>query len=350
MRVRIALIGCGKVTERIALPQVTACPQALVTALVDRRRAAARRLARRFGLGRCPIWTDWRRMLRQAEVDAVAVNLPNALHAEVAIAALEAKMHVIVEKPMALTLAEADAMLAAARAHRRLLMVEQSLRFHPVHEAARALLRRRAIGGVTQVRGYLGHAGPEYWAGARRTWFTDRRVAGGGALMDVGSHLVDLVRWLPGKDIRRIFCHATTLEKRIGVEDNAAALVEFDDGAVGSFAVSWTARPYQVMTHFCGSHGQLRTVLGDDPPIVLQRSRRTGDRSRPTDAPVYPTVPAPDQREGAFRSFIESIATHRAPSVPAEEGRRNLAVVLAAYESMRTRAWVTLPIRGGQRR
>ena len=233
MRVRFAIVGCGKITERLALPQLAGLPGAEVAALVDRNAGAAERMAARFGIDRRRIWTDWRRCLRQADVDAVAVNLPNALHAEVALAALAAKKHVIVEKPMAVTLAEADAMIRAARVHGRFLMVEQTQRFDPAHEAAYRLLRSGRLGRITQVRGRIAHAGPEYWSGRARSWLVDRRHSGGGVLMDIGAHIVDLLRWLSGKRVRRLCCQTATVAKRVAVEDNAAVLMEFTDGTIG---------------------------------------------------------------------------------------------------------------------
>jgi len=343
--VRFALVGCGKITERLALPQLQGCPDAEVTALVDTRRAAAKRMADRFGIDRGRIWTSWKRMLREAEVDAVAVNLPNVLHAEVAIAALEAKKHVMVEKPMALTLAEADAMLDAARANRRLLMVEHTQRFDPVHEVAYDLLRRKALGEVTQLRGRIGHAGPEYWSGTTRSWFTDKRQSGGGALVDVGAHIVDLLRWLSGKRVKRICCQAKTLQKRVRVEDNASALLEFSDGTFGSFEVSWTTRPYEVTTQFYGERGQLRTTVGAAHPVVVRYCQRKGDPNKPLRGDVPIAVPAASRRGGAYPRFVEAITAGRPLAVPGEEGRRTLEVILAAYESVRVGSWVELPLR-----
>lgn len=343
MPVRFALIGCGKITERLALPQLQGCADARVTALIDKDRSTARRMAERFGLDHCRIWTSWKRMLQEAEVDAVAVNLPNVLHAEVAIAALEAKKHVMVEKPIALTLTEADAMVHAARANRRLLMVEHTQRFHPAHEVAYAVLRRGSLGRLTQLRGRIGHAGPEYWAGRRQSWYTDRRQSGGGALIDVGVHIVDMLRWLSGKEVRRIVCQATTLEKRLSVEDTASALLEFTDGTFGSVEASWTTRPYEVSTHFYGEGGQLWTDISAARPVSIQYCQRTGDPNQPRGKPLRPAVPASSRVGGAYPTFIRSIMTGRPVAVPGEEGRRTLEVVLAAYASVRTGRWVELP-------
>lgn len=283
-------------------------------------------------------------MLREADCDAVAVCVPNDLHAEVSVAALRAKKHVLVEKPMATTLAEADAMLAAARASRRLLMVEHAQRFDPAHAAARELLRRGRIGRITGLQGRIGHAGPEYWAGTRSGWFVERRRSGGGALMDIGAHIVDLLLWLSAKRPRRVCCTVRTVRKRIAVEDNAAALLEFSDGTIGSFEASWTTQPYEVRTTFWGERGILRTTLGQRHPVVVEDARRIGDPNHRLGPPRHP--PLPRSIVGAYGWFVEAIAGRRPPVSTGGDGRAALEVLLACYRSARLGRWIDLPMRG----
>lgn len=344
MSVRFALIGCGKITERLALPQLAGCADAEVVALVDTRRPVAERMAAAFGIAPQRIWTDWRQMLREAEVDAVGVCLPNDLHAEVAIASLEAKKHVMVEKPIATTLAEADAIIAAAKANQRVLMVEQTQRFDPIHEVARDVLQEGTLGRVTQLRGRIGHDGPEYWS-EDSPWFTDGARAGGGALMDVGIHIADLLLWLSGKSVARVCAQAKTLEKRVAVEDNASALLEFSDGTLGSFEVSWTTHPYEVTTHWYAQRGTLQTRLGAVPPVVYT----VAPDPRVPPEEVRPAVPAHSRYQGAYPAFVRSLLDRTPPPVSGEEGRAALEVVLAAYESARRGGWVTLPLAGSPR-
>lgn len=338
MAVRFGLVGCGKITERLALPQLLACPDAQVTALVDRDRAAAERLAEQFGLdGRC-IWTDWETMLRQAEVDAVGVCVPNHLHRDVTLACCQAKKHVMVEKPIALTLKEADEMVAAARRASVWLMVEQTQRFDPAHEVAKELLDAGAVGRVSSMRGRLGHAGPEYWSQAS-PWFTTKAESGGGALMDVGVHIIDLLRWLSGKTVARVYAKTATLEKSYEVEDHAVVLLEFTDGAVGVAEANWTTRPYELGTAFYGERGTLTTAYGRATPVVVQRVGTEGDPNTPAES-VTPEVPKASRVGGAYPSFVRCILENRRPVCPGEDGRSTLAVVLAAYRSAEEGRWV----------
>ena len=349
MAVRFAVIGCGKVTQRLTLPRLAACSSAEVTALVDLRRPVAERVADAFAIDRRRIWTDWKHMLTEAPVDAVAVCLPNYLHAEVTLAALEAKKHVMVEKPIAVTLQEADAMIHAAQRHQRYLMVEQSQRFEPVHEVAHEILQSELLGPITQLHGRIGHAGPESWS-TDSDWFTNKPQSGGGALMDVGVHIVDTLRWLSGKQVKRLCCHAKTLQKRLPVEDNAGALLEFTDGTMGSFGVSWTTRPYEVTTAFYTERGKLRTAVGASHPITVQFGKLVGDPNQPLSREDWHPSVGPTSRVGsAYAYFIDCILNDREPFVSGEEGRATLEVILAAYESIRTGGWVELPLSSGAR-
>ena len=340
--VRIGLIGCGKITERLALPQLRGRSDVVVAALVDRDRSIAQRLADQFEIDQRLIWTDWTCMLKEADLEAVGVCVPNYLHAEITVAALNAKKHVLVEKPIAMTLAEADAMIEAARTNERYLMVDQTQRFDPVHEVAYEILRSDLLGRVTQLHGRIGHAGPEYWCGSETSWFLDTRQSGGGALMDVGIHVLDLLRWLSGKQVRRVCCQGKTLQERTAPEDTANALLEFTDGALGSFEVSWATRPYEVTTTFAADRGKLQTSSGSVNAVTIQLGRCGVDSGALLGA-CAPPVPAGSRYGGAYPYFIDCLLHKTPPCVSGEEGRASLEVILAAYESIRRNEWVELP-------
>ena len=347
--VRFALIGCGKIAERLAMPQLTGCPDARVTALVDIRLPVAQRLADKFGVERKLIWTDWKRMLREADVDAVGICLPNYLHDDAVIACCEAGKHVIVEKPMATSLAEADAIIRAAKQAGVKLMVEQTQRFDPVHEAAKDLLDSGLLGTIQMLRGRIGNAGAEYWSDDS-PWFTRQDQAGGGALIDVGVHAIDLVLWLSGKRVKRVCASGKTIEKPIKVEDNASCLLEFDDGTMGIIEASWTTRPYEVTTQFYAQRGTMRTELGFGVthPVAVQFCQAHGNPNIPLGEDYYPKIPAASRHEGAYQHFTRCIQNDTTPFVTGEDGRASLEVILAAYESIRTGRWVTLPLPAGR--
>ncbi|HEV3014023.1 MAG TPA: Gfo/Idh/MocA family oxidoreductase, partial [Actinomycetota bacterium] len=173
-RLRIALVGTGWIMDFHARA-VLEHPGAELVAAANWREPSLRRLADRHGIARTT--TDWRALATDPAVDAVVIGTPNALHAPQAIAFLEAGKHVLVEKPMARTRAEADAMVAAAGGAGAWLMVAHCWRFHPDVRALRARVEAGELGEIVRSRGYGVHArwGPS-------GWFTDPELAGGGAL------------------------------------------------------------------------------------------------------------------------------------------------------------------------
>ena len=161
--------------------------------------------------------------------------------------------------------------------------------------------------------------------------------------MAVGIHILDVLRWLSGKTVRRVCGHATTLRKRVKVEDNAAVLLEFADGTMGAFDVSWTTHPYEVTTTWYAHHGQLRTAIGAAHPVTVQFAK-DGDPTQSLRKPVHPPIPKASRHGGAYPYFARCIRNRIAPFVSGEEGRASLEVILAAYESVRRGGWVTLPL------
>ena len=223
-------------------------------------------------------------------------------------------------------------------------MVEHTQRFDPAHEVAKDLLDSGRLGRIHTLRGRLGHAGPEYWS-RTSPWYTRRAQSGGGALMDVGIHMIDLLLWLSGKSVKRLCACAATLEKRVAVEDTASVLLEFTDGTLGSFEVSWTTRPYEVMTWFYGRRGKLTTAHGRPQPVSVQWARTAGAPNTPRGAGFHPAVPPRSRWGGAYAHFVDCVLHARPPQVSGEDGRRALEVITAAYRSVKERRWVDLPVR-----
>ncbi len=190
MSERFAIVGCGMSARHIHMPLLRAAGVD-VTAFASRSRSSAETAREEWGSG--DVVDDWHDVLRRDDVDVVVITTPNSTHHEIAIAAAMAGKHVLVDKPMAWTLADADAMIAAADANDVMLMPFQNTRFAPPFVAARDAVAADRIGEVTGFRAAFGHAGPQAWA-PRAKWFFDRSSAGGGCLVDLGVHVIDLVR------------------------------------------------------------------------------------------------------------------------------------------------------------
>lgn len=325
MTVRFAVIGCGTAANHIHLPALRSAG-ADVTVFASRSLASSEATCAAWGSGSVePRWED---AVARDDVDGVVIATPNAQHHAVAMAALSAGKHVLVDKPMACTVADADEMIAAADRAQLVLVPFQNTRFAPPFAAAAQQVREGAVGDVTGFRVAFGHAGPQAWA-PRATWFFDRAAAGGGCFIDLGVHAVDLVRAVTGDDVTHV---SAVLNGQAGdVETDAQLLVRMGTGAIGSIHASWSARPgpdHQLTV--IGTEGTLH--LDSRTPLTLVTA--SGERSR---------AELPDTTSSPLDEFLAAVRGERAPTVTAADGRAAVAVVEAAYRSATTGALVEVP-------
>ena len=191
---RVALFGCGWIQDFHARGVLAHGDE--IVAVANHREESARAFADRYAIPR--VTTDWEALAADPDVDAAVVATPNALHAPQTIALLRNGKHVMVEKPMAISVAECDAMIAASRDGGASLMVAHCWRFRDEVRAMRDRIVSGELGDVVRTHGYGVHAG---WGPSG--WFTDPALAGGGALVDMGVHAIDTARYLLGDPAAR---------------------------------------------------------------------------------------------------------------------------------------------------
>jgi predicted dehydrogenase len=190
---RVGIIGAGRITERAHLPVLNARSDVRVVGLFDPDRDRAGWVATSFGIPAVCVDVD---ELLRLDLDVVLIACPNRFHAEMTIAALDVGAHVLCEKPMAISGTEAQAMAEAAERSGRELMVGFANRFRPEVVALERTVREGQLGEIVAIRcGWLRRAGVP----GAGTWFTDASQSGGGVLIDLGSHLIDLAVWLAGR-------------------------------------------------------------------------------------------------------------------------------------------------------
>ena len=188
--IRVGIIG--KIAQVRHLPEYAANPNAQVVAYYDKNMARAEEMAAKYG-GK--VYDSFYQLIDEPDIDAVSICVENRSHAEICTAALYAGKHVLCEKPMAVTLAECESMVAAAERNGKHLMIGHNMRFDPVHRKARKLLESGIIGDVITFRSVFGNSGPEGWSPDRDAWFFDKNKAAMGALSDMGIHKVDLLQY-----------------------------------------------------------------------------------------------------------------------------------------------------------
>jgi predicted dehydrogenase len=325
--VRLAIIGCGAVATVNHLPAITASRRVEATVLVDADAARAEDLARRFGVKYST--TDWRNA--RDLFDAAVVALPNSLHAPVGIALLAAGVHVLVEKPMALSTAEADAMIAAAERAGAVLAVGLDFRFTGAARLVKSLLENRILG---QLRGLdLRQGVIPRWPFATDFLFK-KETAGGGVLTDFGVHLLDLLLYWLGDAVP-----ASYRDDAVGgLESDCILELAFDSGVSGTVEISRT-RNLRNTCVFTGERAILEVGVWDpDPELVLSvagGSHRLRGRAR-SEAPEGTGYVDLFIRQ--IDDFAAAIRGRREPFVSGREGRRSLALIEACYA--RRQPWV----------
>lgn len=341
-KIRVGVIGCGKIAERASMPNLVNYKDKVeVKALCDIEEGKAVSMRDKFQLAGVDIVKDYKSLVTRKDIDAIFVDTPNYLHEEMAVAALKSKKHVLVEKPISITVKAADNMAKAAKASGMHLMVEQTQRFDPIHQAAKKILDEGVLGKVHNIRGRIGHAGPEYWSEGKAHWFYDKSKSGGGAMIDIGVHITDLVRWFANKKVTEVFATIQNLEKPVKVDDNGTVLLRFEDGSKGEIECSWTTRPYEVLTFCYGSKGKMITAVGAEKPVKVTVAK-TGKGEDPncTLEEIYPKIGPGGGWENAVHYFIDCCINGEKPFVSGEEGRETMRVINAAYESNDCGKWV----------
>lgn len=351
----VAIIGLGFGRAHIPAFQSQGCR---VVAVCQRDQASAKKIADAYGVPQ--VFARWQDVLERARPEIVVIATPPHLHRDIALAALGAGAHVLCEKPVAMTHAEARAMVDAATRAGRVAMTGFNWRFPAAMQRLHAMIQDGFVGRVLHVTGR--------WFGARwadeasaATWRMDRAQAGHGAMGDMGVHLVDLVRWTCG-DVKRLVAHAGIAYPRTvpgtsraaDAEDYATILAELASGAEATLAVSRAAH---------GRNDHLLEIYGTRGALAYRLTREharwyagellaaaSGGAFQPV-AVETPAVEGGDQMDVLGKATIGPLvgqmlqAIERGgPATPSLADGLSAQIVLdAVLESVSRRAWVDVP-------
>ncbi len=324
-----AIVGLGGYGLGVIIPQFVNCTHSRLAAVVSGDRAKATRVAAEHGLGTGAVYSyaDFDRIRDNPDVDIVYVCLPNAMHAEFTIRAARAGKHVLCEKPMAVSVAECEAMIAACRAADRKLMIGYRCHFEAYNLEAMRLARSGAAGKIRYVRSEHG-----FIQRNPAVWRLKRALSGGGSLMDMGIYSLQAARYMTGEEPVAVTARESTdrRDPRFReVEDIIDWTLEFPSGAIASCQSMYSAAQNHVL------------LMGDAGRIELEPATRyTGNhmwlgedgREKAVTPPPGPRV---TQFAGQLDHMSESVVAGRQPIVSGEEGLRDMRIVEAIYRSAR---------------
>ncbi|MGG1397228.1 Gfo/Idh/MocA family oxidoreductase [Bacillus salipaludis] len=339
-KLRIAVIGCGSIAKHRHLPEYGANPKVEIVAVCDIVKERAEEIGGQFG---AKAFTNFEELLLEAEIDAVSVCTPNYLHAPISIAALNAGKHVLCEKPMATSQAEALAMIEVAKSNGKKLMIAHNQRFVPSHVKARKLIETGEVGKIYSFRTAFGHPGPEKWsADGARSWFFKKEQAFIGAMGDLGVHKTDLIRYLLGEEIVEVASFVETSAKtNSDVDDNAVCILKTETGIVGTLAASWSyVSKEDNSTIIYGENAILR--LEEDPNFSLIVQYKNGETVKYELGKIQSNEEGGQKSSHVIENFVNSIVNDTEPAISGEEGMKSLQVILAALESNETKQIVKL--------
>ena len=344
MTVRYAVVGCGRIARGYHMPALAKLEDAHLVVACDMLEETAVKAAGEFGADAYTV--DYREVIEKDDIDLVCIFTKVEMHAEIAIAAVQNGHHVFLQKPFARTLREGQAMIDAAKANNRLLMTSFMHSYHDESLAAAEWIRSGRIGNIEFVRqrnatGNARETVPSY----------------GGALMDIGSHGVDLIRTVTGMDLTAVCARigpdispppGVTQEwddpldrPLVGGEANAFMLYELTNGATVSHEVQWSARggTSRFQMEVYGTKGSLFLRMprtGEDLAVSLVTD--AGARSM---AWVVPELPGSPPGHVHHRAILDAVVTGEADP-PGAHGMAALRVFEAARRSRETGAWARI--------
>lgn len=339
-----AVIGAGNI-GKLQAEAIRHIPAARVTVVCNRGEAAGRALAEKHGA----IWiADFQEAVSRDNVDVVTVCTPSGTHMEIAVAAAQAGKHLLVEKPLDITLDRVDQILRAVEQAGVVLACVFPLRFTQGVHKAKAALDAGRLGRLTLADVFVKWYRPQsYYNGNwRGTWQLD----GGGALMNQSIHNIDLVQWLAGP-VESVLARTATLAHEMQTEDTASALLTFQSGALGVIQGATSCWPGDRAR--VELHGDRGTIVLEEGRIVVwkladaapgeEEAMLTLEHSQGSGA-ADPTAIGYEMHRRQLVDLIEAIRLGRPPAIQGAEARRSVEIIRAIYLAASERRLVTLPI------
>ena len=320
-KLKMGIIGCGRIASTAHLPAIAESREILeLIAVVDSVEERARSAHEKYGSRR--YYVNVEEALADREIEAFLICLPHHLHGGATIGALNHGKHVLVEKPLALTVEEADRMINAAEMNKRNLMVGQNRRFFKASLEAKR--RMKEIGRPLHI--------VNVWFHFRETppsdWWTSVEKTGGLLIPLNGSHAVDFILWLTGKRPGRVYAEKNRSNPRWEGEDDVTILLGFDDGLIATISLSFNSRQEAYERYVIGSE---KTMYFKNDGTLIMDGKILVEDNRPLES-----------FKSQLEEFVMSIREHREPEASAKEVRKVVEVISAVTLSAKERKLVSL--------
>ena len=348
----IGMIGLGEIAYKSTGRQIRKTSNVRMVAGMDPVEHVASSYQDTFEI---PCSTNLDDVLSHSEVEAVIVSTPHDLHVPLGIKAAEAGKHVIVEKPMATSLEDADALIEACKKAGVLCSAKEAdVRYQPATIKARELMQRKAIGEVMAIQVFgVSNKPVSYWTGGysgrvKTTWRKSKIEAGGGILVMNYIYDIHRLRYVTGLEVTRVFAENDTFRTEAEVEDFITVTMRYENGALGTITASSCA-PGANPSGMRGTIATGNRIYGTAGQIIFDKGGLLVYTSNDVDGlqkGEWTTFSLPDEEPyvAYLERFAEAVFDGRPPDAPGAEGRKTLEVILAIYRSGETHQPVELPL------
>lgn len=317
----VGIIGVGKIAQIRHIPEYKNNKQTEVLAICDKSIARAAEVAKEHHIPHVSV--DYLDIVNSPEIDAVSICTPNKDHWPIAVKALKAGKHVLIEKPISTTTEECRDLYRLAAKKNKVIMVGHNQRFSPVHKKVKSLIDQKEIGDIIQFTTNFKHGGPENWSvEGKKTWFLQKDSAHFGVLGDLGIHKIDLFQWFLNDMVEDSKCFTTDKDSG-STEENAVIILKMTKGVIGTISLSWNNPSQDHRTVIYGTKG---TIVFGESYFGIEINYHNGKKKKIEVDPVLRNDGFPNS--GVIDQFINEISGKCKPFITDKEVENSLETII----------------------